>query len=245
MHRHGKGNNLLEVDHMKQTAKLGALIPTAALLYATGVFCPTHAAYAFEHRPERIIDGRGHILDSRYNHGHYYPAVGVSVRVLPEGYRPYFFGGHPYYFYAGVWYAPAGAGFVVVRPPVGVVISVLPPYYSTVWFGGAPYYYANDVYYTWDPTRNGYVVVEPPANAADPSSPPSTHEDLIIYPKNGQSAAQQAGDRYDCHSWAKAQTGFDPTQVGGGVPPGSAASGRSEYDRAMSACLTARGYEVR
>ncbi len=87
---------------MKQTAKLGALIPTAALLCATGLFYPTHAAYAFEHRPARVIDGRGLILDSRYDHGHYYPAIGVSVRVLPEGYRPYFFGGHPYYFCAGV-----------------------------------------------------------------------------------------------------------------------------------------------
>ena len=42
---------------------------------------------------------------------------------------------------------------------------------STVWFGGVPYYYANDVYYIWDSSRNGYVVVEPPANAADTSLP--------------------------------------------------------------------------
>jgi len=83
------------------------------------------------------------------------------------------------------------------------------------------------------------------APRANPSPPPSTHEELIIYPKNGQVAARQAADRYDCHSWAKAQTGFDPTQVGGGGPPANAASSRSEYDSAMSACLTARGYEVR
>lgn len=230
---------------MKQTAKLGALIPTAALLCAIGLFYPTHAAHAFEHRPGKVIDGRGLILDSRYNHGHYYPAIGVSVRALPEGYRPYFFGGNPYYFYAGVWYAPAGSGFAVVRPPVGVVISALPPYYTTVWFGGVPYYYANDAYYTWDTARNGYVVVESPANAANPSVPPTSHEDLIIYPKNGQNAGQQAADRYDCHSWAKAQTGYDPTQPAGVVQPARASSSLGEYDRAMSACLSARGYEVR
>ncbi len=132
-----------------------------------------------------------------------------------------------------------------MRPPIGVVISVLPPYYSTVWIGGIPYYYANDVYYTWDTARNGYVVVEPPANAANPSLPPSSHEDLIIYPKNGQSSGQQAADRYDCHSWAKAQTGYDPTVPAGGVQPARATSSLGEYDRAMSACLTARGYEVR
>src|ERR1700689_5372622 len=58
------------------------------------------AARAEEHR---ILDGRGHFLDSRYNHGHYYPVLGGSVRVLPEGYRPYFFHDHAYYFYGGVW----------------------------------------------------------------------------------------------------------------------------------------------
>jgi hypothetical protein len=202
---------------MKNIAKLGTVSLSAALLYAAQAGSPLQVANAFEHRPEpRVVDGHGHILDSRYNHGHYYPAVGASVRVLPEGYRPYFYGGHPYYFYGGVWYAPAGVGFVVVRPPVGVVISVLPPFYSTVWFGGVPYYYANDVYYTWDSAQNGYVAVDPPANANNPAPPPSAHEDLIIYPKNGQDASQQAADRYDCHRWAKTQTGFDPTQMGGG-----------------------------
>jgi hypothetical protein len=110
---------------------------------------------------------------------------------------------------------------------------------------GVPYYYADEVYYTWDSTKNSYVVVDPPMNAANPSPPPSSHEDLIIYPKNGQDAGRQAADRYDCHSWAKAQTGFDPTQATGGVPPANVASGRGENDRAMCACLTARGYEVR
>src|SRR5579871_5064073 len=153
-----------------QQAKLRPLAMSAALLYAAQAVSPVQVAVAFEHRPaDRVIDGHGHILDGRYHHGHYYPAVGVSVRVLPEGYRPYFFGGHPYYFYGGVWYAPAGAGFVVVTPPVGVVISALPPYYSTVWIGGKPYYYANDVYYTWNAAQNGYVVVDPPAGADNPS----------------------------------------------------------------------------
>jgi len=106
--------------------------------------------------------------------------------------------------------------------------------------------YANDVYYTWDPRQNGYVVVDPPANADNPSAPPaSAADDLIIYPKNGQDPKQQAADRYDCHSWSKAQSGFDPTQTGGGVAPDKRASGRDAYDRAMSACLTGRGYEVR
>jgi hypothetical protein len=229
---------------MTQTLRFASVAFTAALTVGSLWTAPSRADEHERIDRGRVVDGRGHVLDSRYNHGHFYPAVGASVRVLPEGYRPYFYGGRSFYFAAGVWYAPGPAGFVVVRPPVGVVISVLPPYYSTVWIGGVPYYYANDIYYTWNPAQNGYVVVDPPANAAQPSAPPDVaREDLMIYPKNGQTSAQQAADRYDCHSWARSQTGFDPTQPGGGAPPG-ATGGRSAYDRAMSACLTARGYQV-
>jgi hypothetical protein len=240
---------------MKQTANFGLLAVTAMTLFAAQI---ATSARAEEHEHEhvgrpggRVIDGRGQVLDSRYNHGHYYPALGASVRVLPEGYRPFYFHGSPYYFNGGIWYAPGGPGFVVIRPPFGLVVSVLPPYYSTVWIGGLPYYYANDVYYTWDPAQNGYAVVAPPAGAdqptgAPPGGPPGAPsgaaDSLIIYPKNGQTPDRQAADRYECHNWARGQTGFDPTQPGGGVPSGG---GRNQYDRAMAACLTGRGYEVK
>jgi len=36
--------------------------------------------------------------------------------------------------------------------------------------------------------------------------------DLYIYPSKGQSQAQQDKDRYECHSWAVQQTGFDPSK---------------------------------
>jgi hypothetical protein len=67
---------------------------------------------------------------------------------------------------------------------------------------------------------------------------------MSINPKNGQSLQQQASDRYACHSWAKNQTGFDPTRPGGGVAQSEEASRRSEYRRAISACLEGRGYTV-
>jgi hypothetical protein len=198
----------------------------------------------FRGEPGRF-DGHGQILDGRYNHGRYYPAFGSVVHDLPGGYHPYYFRGSPFYFAGGIWYAPGPAGFLVVRPPIGLTIAVLPPYYSTVWFGGVPYYYADDVYYTWDPTLNAYQVVAPPPNADQPSPPPvAPSEDLMIYPKNGQTQEQQAADRYECHNWAKGQTGFDPTQPDGGVPPDQNASARANYNRAMSACLQARGYQV-
>jgi len=193
------------------------------------------------------FDGRGQVLDSRYNHGRYYPPMGTVRPFLPEGYRPYYRGGNRYYFSGGIWYAPRGPGFVVVAPPPGLVISVLPPYYSTVWFGGVPYYYADNVYYSWQPDQNGYAVVDPPADADAPSSPPDSTPQggggLMIYPKNGQSKEQQAADQFECHNWAKGQTGFDPTQPGGGAA-GNADAARANYDRAMSACLQGRGYQV-
>jgi hypothetical protein len=65
----------------------------------------------------------------------------------------------------------------------------------------------------------------------------------MIYPKNGQSKEQQAADQFECHNWAKGQTGFDPTQPGGGAGPNADAA-RGNYDRAMSACLQGRGYQV-
>jgi OmpA family protein len=36
--------------------------------------------------------------------------------------------------------------------------------------------------------------------------------DMFIYPAKGQSQAQQDKDRYECHTWAVQQTGFDPSK---------------------------------
>ena len=42
--------------------------------------------------------------------------------------------------------------------------------------------------------------------------------DVYIYPNKGQSQQQQSKDRYECHTWAVQQTGFDPSR-----PPPAAA----------------------
>ncbi|MGH9523037.1 MAG: DUF6515 family protein, partial [Terriglobales bacterium] len=149
-----------------------------------------------------------------------------------------------------VWYAPGPGGFIVTRPPFGLFVNVLPPFYTTVWFAGAPYYYADDVYYQWRPDMNGYVVAAPPPDADQPGAAPApaaapAGEDFYVYPRNGQTADQEAADRYECHTWSKSQTGFDPTQSGGGVPPDQLANGRQQYQRAITACLEARGYSVK
>jgi len=53
---------------------------------------------------------------------------------------------------------------------------------------------------------------------------PSAAKQLYIYPNQGQSAEQQDKDRYECHSWAVQQTGYDPsnpppTQASSAPPP--------------------------
>jgi hypothetical protein len=41
---------------------------------------------------------------------------------------------------------------------------------------------------------------------------PAFAQEIFIYPAKGQSQAQQDKDRYECHSWAVQQTGFDPSK---------------------------------
>ncbi len=55
-------------------------------------------------------------------------------------------------------------------------------------------------------------------------SPPSVAlpprmSELIVYPGRGQSPQQTDRDRYECHTWAVRQTGFDPSQAAPMSPP--------------------------
>lgn len=38
-------------------------------------------------------------------------------------------------------------------------------------------------------------------------------QELFIYPDKGQSAEQMEKDKYECYTWAKGQSGFDPMQI--------------------------------
>ena len=41
-------------------------------------------------------------------------------------------------------------------------------------------------------------------------SAPLQSDDLMIYPKGGQSPEQQEKDKFECYGWAKNESGFDP-----------------------------------
>jgi len=51
------------------------------------------------------------------------------------------------------------------------------------------------------------------------AGPALAQSDLFIYPKKGQSEEQQSKDRFECHTWAVKQTGFDPTTASVAAPP--------------------------
>jgi len=152
---------------------------------------------------------------------------------------------HGGYWHGGYWpRAYYGLGFSWFLP-------VLPLAYATYWYDGLPYYYANDVYYTWDPSYDGYVATDPPpagdqsgaAVAPDPNqgagpaneqaaagpTPAPASGQVFMYPKNGQSEQQQAADKQACQQWAASQA--DPSHV-------------DDYRRALMACIEGRGYSA-
>lgn len=127
---------------------------------------------------------------------------------------------------------------------MGAFVATLPLYYNTYWWDGVPYYYYGDTYFRWDGGLQEYQVVTPPSDVAAAASQAQATDqtqgtDLFAYPTKGQSADQQKTDRYECHSWAVTQSGYDPTA---GAATDSTKSG--DYQRAEAACLTGRGYSV-
>jgi len=227
--------------------KVGVLV---AVAFALGLICAM--SVRAEQPVGRSKHGRPEVVDDRNHHGHYYPQRGAWVHTLPFGYGPYFYRDRPYYFNGGVWYRSGQRGFVVVDAAIGLNIPTLPPFYTTVLIAGSPYYYADQTYYQRVPGANGYAIVAPPSGALDPSPAPVTgsiaapaQDGFYLYPKNGQSPEQQAADRFECHARSGSQTSFDPTQPGGGVSAAEYGPKSTQYTRAMTACLDARGYSVK
>lgn len=88
----------------------------------------------------------------------------------------------------------------------------------------------------------GYVITEPPVVYYDsqplpattgpvPASAAPSVPDPVIYPRNGQSASKTEADRRECSRWATAQP--------------NATSDASVFQRAIAACMDARGYTLR
>ena len=90
--------------------------------------------------------------------------------------------------------------------------------------------------------RRGLLVLALLVSALDTSS--ALGSDVIIYPAKGQSPEQQNRDRYDCHTWAVQQTGFDPTKpqtAQPAPPPQQAPQGGAVRGAARGAAVGAVG----
>lgn len=192
-----------------------------------------------------------HFTDSRYQHNRSYLNRGYVVRSLPRDHRIITHHNDRYYHSHGVWYRHHGGRYLVVSPPIGLFVPFLPFAYTTIWIRGIPYYYANETYYTQTP--GGYVVVEPPQGDVS-ENPPDVDEDdvaditddkMFVYPRKGQSQAQQDQDRYECHKWAVEQTGYDPTEAPDEMSEDEIMQQRKDYRTAMTVCLESRGYSVK
>jgi len=184
--------------------------------------------------PGTVYAPAGHGWYGGYWHGAYWPHVWYHpgyawwLPVLPIGYATYWWAGVPYYYWNNVYYVwnPGYNGYIVTDPPPVATDSSADA--------------SADQYEQAAPPPAQYSdQAPPPAQAYPPATGGGGTADLYLYPRNGQSEAQQQNDRYECHGWAVSQTGFDPTH--GGPQPGS----QAEYRKAMIACLDARGYSAR
>jgi hypothetical protein len=170
------------------------------------------------------------------------PGWAWFLPILPYGYATYYWGGVPYYYWNDLYYtySPADSGYVVTEPPPvsGNDNGTAQPPDS----GGAPPADSGGAYGDAGGQYNAPAAAgqygSPPVGATQ-AAPGGSAPDLYLYPRNHQTDQQMATDRYECHSWAVGQTGFDPTRSG-------AQSGSTDdYRRAMIACLDARGYSAR
>lgn len=229
------------MEFVSSKQRIAWLAMMTALAFSSGAFAEDHGY----REAERHLVAHQH-FDDRFSHNHAYFDRGYAVRQAPHGGYAVVRGRDNFWYSRGEWYHRSGPRWVVVGAPMGAFVPILPPFYTTVWFAGLPYYYANDTYYTWNGGQREYQVVAPPnENESAGTTQQPTSDTLFVYPKNGQSSEQQSRDRYECHHYAVEQTGYDPTQAGGGVASDIAASKRADYFRAEGACLDARGYSVK
>ena len=148
---------------------------------------------------------------------------GHAVAVHGGGYHGGYHGGYYAGHYGGYrggygWWGP---GVVLGGVALGLGIAAL---------GSYDYYPPTYVTVTPPP-----VYVAPAAAVVVPTAPsaaaPAAMVDPVIYPRNGQSAAQTEADRQDCQRWATTQP--------------RALSDGSVYQRGVFACMDARGYTLR
>jgi hypothetical protein len=117
------------------------------------------------------------------------------------------------------------------------------PYVSFGYGFGSPFYpwgYYDPWYSPWYGPRVGVGVrVDRSRSGTDQRAAQPQALKLYVYPSAGQTEQQLSEDRYQCHTWAADQSGYDPTL---GTRGRADAEG---YTRAFTACMEGRNYVVK
>jgi hypothetical protein len=79
---------------------------------------------------------------------------------LPRGYKRFWHGNVPYFFFGGTFYSHGPSGFISVMAPLGIIVDSIPAGYIRIQVGGVAYYSYGGIFYRRVPY--GYVVVAPP-----------------------------------------------------------------------------------
>ena len=192
------------------------------------------------------LDGRVHMhFDTRFSHNEFYHDLGWALPGVPRGAYLIHHGGDIFFYHGGEWYRRRGRLSVVVAAPVGAFAPVLPPFHTTVCWRGEPYYYADDTYYRWNAGAKEYEVVTPSAGIESAGTIEAPADLIRVAANEGQSADQQAQDRYQCRRSAVLTTGDDPSANGESASKNSAANEHAAYVHTEATCLEARGYTVK
>jgi hypothetical protein len=62
-----------------------------------------------------------------------------------------------------------------------------------------------------DPAAEPPLESTPPGYPDESANPPAASADVYVYPERNQSDKQLDRDRYECHKWAVAQSGYNPS----------------------------------
>jgi hypothetical protein len=185
-----------------------------------------------DRREDRLDDRR----DERWERYWKY-RIGVRLLTLPARHRTVVIGPTVYYYSDGVYLVKKGNAYVVVGAPIGARIGVLPYGFRSFYIGPRRYFFVNSTYYVYAAATRDYVVIAAPQGAE--SAAQALTPDPVVYPAQGQSEEQVDQDRYECHRWAMDESDFDPTRS-----QQQSGADQDRYNRALSACLSGRGYTV-
>ncbi len=70
---------------------------------------------------------------------------------------------------------------------------------------------------------------------------PAAAQGLFIYPSKGQTKEQLGRDRYECHTWAAQQTGFDPSNPQSAQPSAQATTPPPQPEQRRGGLLRGAG----